>query len=529
MRIVPVVAPVGFAYFSHAPRFLPRRFGAPGAQDILSATWLVRLRSLPLRGKGLITVVGVVAAAVGTSTYFSFRYWQREIATAGEQQVLLAATSARATLESTLPLGRSGPARHALRQLLEGTPLTSARAYAADGTIIVSANPSEEGSRARGVWIPSPRELPTEGLVRVDPGGDLLRVYVPVAVPDPAVLELELSVAALRAGLEQGARLGVGLVVVSVLVLGITVLTMLEREVVGPLRRIEGVLSGSPAGEAGGGDEVHALEVSLRRLVAREREAEEEAAERERLLAEQEGLAEVGELAAEMAHEFKRPLASIRSAIDLLEQEYVLEGTGKDVLSAVNGQLERLTDTMQDLFSLARPVSLEPAVVHLDEVLDGALLEVARLPGGGRLEVRRRYGIEAPAVEGDARRLTQAFQNVLANAVEAMPEGGVLTVAVRELPDDLVEVSVTDTGGGIPQEQIERAVRPFYSTKPLGTGLGLPLVARIVASHRGRLVLESGLGQGTTVRIILPASPAAGEREGTRWHPNGSSLSTTTT
>jgi two-component system sensor histidine kinase AtoS len=99
--------------------------------------------------------------------------------------------------------------------------------------------------------------------------------------------------------------------------------------------------------------------------------------------------------------------------------------------------------------------------------------------------------------------LRQAFLNILANAVEAMPGGGHLYLATRR-DGNTVVVSITDTGPGLEPAEVERVLSPFYSTKPLGTGLGLPLVARIVSAHRGGLAFESRPGKGTTVRISLP-------------------------
>ncbi|HKJ03310.1 MAG TPA: ATP-binding protein, partial [Longimicrobiales bacterium] len=224
-------------------------------------------------------------------------------------------------------------------------------------------------------------------------------------------------------------------------------------------------------------------------------------------LAAQEGLAEVGELAAEMAHEFKRPLASIRTAVSVLQQEYELDQGGKEVLNAANAQLERLHETMQDLFSLAKPLVAGGSAVELREILDEALTELGGLPGIESVEVHRTYGAVSVLVPGDARRLRQAFLNVLANAVEATPGGGHITVSA-EVRRDGVEVAITDTGHGLEPQEVERIMKPFYSTKPLGTGLGLPLVARIIAAHGGGLALESRPGRGTTVRITLPVVSA---------------------
>jgi len=228
-------------------------------------------------------------------------------------------------------------------------------------------------------------------------------------------------------------------------------------------------------------------------------------------LADREGLAQVGELAAEMAHEFKRPLASIRTAVSVLQQEYELDDGGRQVLTAVNGQLERLHETMQDLFSLAKPLVLEESSVELAEILDEALSELVGLPGIEGVEVHRAYAYGAIKVPGDGRRLRQAFLNIMANGVEAMSslDGGRLTVAMQALPGKQVEVAITDTGHGLEPHQVEQALKPFYSTKPRGTGLGLPLVARILAAHGGGLAIESRPRRGTTVRITLPVVPTA--------------------
>jgi len=103
--------------------------------------------------------------------------------------------------------------------------------------------------------------------------------------------------------------------------------------------------------------------------------------------------------------------------------------------------------------------------------------------------------------------------NLLTNAVEATGRDGTVSVLVRPDPD-FVEVSVSDNGPGLTPEAAEAAVKPFYSTKPQGTGLGLPLVARIVSAHRGGLSIESSPGAGTTVRILLPTDPETPPRRG---------------
>ncbi|HSW29961.1 MAG TPA: ATP-binding protein [Longimicrobiales bacterium] len=478
-------------------------------------SWVRRARSLPVRGKLLLTVLGAAVAALGASTYLSFRYWENEALASAQRQALLAAASTQATLESAIRLGKLAPAHHALTRLREEADVTLARVYGPDGRILLSADAYEEGTRAGAVFIPDAAELPRSGIVRASADREAVRAYLPVAIPEAGVLEVEFSVAPTMAAMERGARLGMGLMAVSLLAVGIVVVTMFEREVVAPLHRMDVLLRASAdrRGADAPRDELHNLERSVAQLLEKERAVQAQAVDQGRQLAAREGLAQVGELAAEMAHEFKRPLASIRTAMSVLQQEYELDDGGREVLKAVDGQLERLHETMQDLFSLAKPLVMEEGAVEIAEVLNEALSELVGTPGIEKVEVHRAYAPGGIHVPGDGRRLRQAFLNVMANGVEAMtPEGGHLTLAMQALPGPSVEVSITDTGYGLEPDQVQKALSPFYSTKPLGTGLGLPLVARIVAAHGGGLAIESRPKRGTTVRITLPvvASPGAG-------------------
>jgi signal transduction histidine kinase len=144
------------------------------------------------------------------------------------------------------------------------------------------------------------------------------------------------------------------------------------------------------------------------------------------------------------------------------------------------------------------------------------------------MRVTRAYAPSLPPIRGDARRLRQAFANLMLNGMEAMPEGGEIRLQTSTCPDGCNRVSIFDDGPGIPEAEIERIFLPFYSTKPQGTGLGLPLVARVIAAHGGRIAVESGEGEGTTIHIDLPPAADTGEPGVRPCRENVSSLSTTT-
>jgi signal transduction histidine kinase len=190
----------------------------------------------------------------------------------------------------------------------------------------------------------------------------------------------------------------------------------------------------------------------------------------------------------------------------------------------VNEQLDHLTETMRDLFSLAKPVGLEAEEIGLNDILDDALLALSGHPALQGVTVVRDYGAGNARLSGDRKRLEQAILNLVLNGLEAMPGGGRLTLRTHQLPPDRVEIEVQDTGVGIPAGELEKITLPFYSTKPSGTGLGLPLVTRVIAAHEGTLALESEPGKGTTVRVRLRARAQPGRlMEAASWQTRESS------
>ncbi len=219
-------------------------------------------------------------------------------------------------------------------------------------------------------------------------------------------------------------------------------------------------------------------------------------------LVQSEKLAGIGRLAAGVAHEINNPLAVILGYAKLLRRRS--EGALADDLGKVEEEAHRAQAIVEGLLDLSRPIGAAP------ERLDLAALcreTVGRLGQAGRLD-----GVEV-AVEGEAgvtghaQKLGQVVANLVRNAAEAAGPGGRVGVALRQLADGGAEVSVTDTGPGLPPEALERLFEPFYTTKPRGTGLGLAVSLGIVQAHGGRLEAESPAGGGARFTVRLPAAP----------------------
>jgi two-component system, sporulation sensor kinase E len=237
-------------------------------------------------------------------------------------------------------------------------------------------------------------------------------------------------------------------------------------------------------------------------------------------------------LAASVAHEIGNPLNALHIHLQLMEREVKkLKGGGWQVtsdkknssrfthqaspdttesakkleqyLDVAKGEINRLDYIITQFLQAIRPVPPQLKPDSLNEVVEKTL-ELLRPELVNRgLTVTMKLARRLAAAPIDTMQLQQVLVNLIKNAMQAMTRGGTLTLQTGE-NDDGVWVSVADTGGGIPQEQINRIFEPFYTTKKKGSGLGLMIVQRIVRAHNGRIELESHVGRGTTFRIWLP-------------------------
>ncbi|HXV62921.1 MAG TPA: response regulator [Vicinamibacteria bacterium] len=245
-------------------------------------------------------------------------------------------------------------------------------------------------------------------------------------------------------------------------------------------------------------------EKRFRELFRETRLAYEELKRTQEKLIRSERLAAVGELAAQIAHEIRNPLAAISNSVGVLRRDLELQGDDRRLLEVVHEEAQRLGRIVADFLKFARPRPLHRTPLNLVEVLDDLLLLLSQQHALGlaqsQIKIEKDYQEELPPVSLDAAQTREALWNLLVNAVEAMPGGGTLRVVVAgsEKGDDFVEVTVSDTGKGIRPEDMERIFQPFHTTKADGTGLGLAIVQRVVEAHAGEVLVESTAGQGSS-------------------------------
>ncbi len=234
-------------------------------------------------------------------------------------------------------------------------------------------------------------------------------------------------------------------------------------------------------------------------------------------------------LAASVAHEIGNPLNALHIHLQLMERE--LKKISRDsrneerepdthssagsrasafdirrfeqYLDVAKGEINRLDYIITQFLHAIRPAAPQLKLISLNDVVEKSLDLLQPELNNRGLEVKTKLARRLSAVPADAMQMQQVLVNLIKNAMQATTKGGTLTLQTGEGADG-VWVSVSDTGGGIPQEQINRIFEPFFTTKKKGTGLGLMIVQRIVRAHGGRIELESHTGRGTTFRVWLP-------------------------
>jgi two-component system NtrC family sensor kinase len=226
-------------------------------------------------------------------------------------------------------------------------------------------------------------------------------------------------------------------------------------------------------------------------------------------VAQSERLASIGMLAAGVAHEVNNPLGGILALTALTVEDMPKDDPNRENLEEVIHQTERCRDIVKGLLEFSRQSKGNMENVDLNKVLKDTLALVARQASFFNVTVACDLDPDLPPVMADRSQFQQVFLNLLLNAAQAMEERGVITVVTRDrISEDSVEVAISDTGRGIPAEQVDRIFDPFFTTKESGqgTGLGLSIAYGIVTTHGGSISVHSEVGKGSTFTIRMPVA-----------------------
>jgi len=264
------------------------------------------------------------------------------------------------------------------------------------------------------------------------------------------------------------------------------------------------------------------VECYSRTLEEKVRERAEELRRKDEKLRQSEKLASIGLLASGVAHELNNPLGSILMNVNLLMEEFNETPTLYSELQKIDKDAMRCKRIIDDLLDFSRPYNLKKVPCNIGSLVESTLDIIKSGLDSKRITVIKEFSSNnLPLVYCDPDRIQRVLINITLNAVQAMPEDGILTVAIRP-NGNFVEVDVRDTGLGIPQGIRHKVFDPFFTTKKEGSGLGLSISYRIIHDHGGKIEIESIttdelnlkagiLSTGTTVKILLPVEGVANE------------------
>jgi len=250
------------------------------------------------------------------------------------------------------------------------------------------------------------------------------------------------------------------------------------------------------------------LAIENARLYRNLEEVHQELKETQTFLVHLEKMVALGEMSTTIAHEIKNPLTSIGGFARRLDRNFSEESQEKKYSQTIIKEVSRLEKILKDLLSYTRDESLIFRELDLRDVLEESLSMVIEGIRSGGVQLVKEYAEEIPLVKGDSVQLKQSFFNLINNASQAMKERGTLFLRVFPFSRNgspCVRVEVEDTGKGIDPENLHNIFNPFYSTKESSLGLGLPIVHKIITSHRGQIEVDNHPGTGVKFIVTLPA------------------------
>lgn len=221
----------------------------------------------------------------------------------------------------------------------------------------------------------------------------------------------------------------------------------------------------------------------------------------EELLNKSDTLAAIGQLAAGVAHEVRNPLTVIKGFIQLFQ---INKEDQEKYFDLMLSEIERIEAILQEFLSIAKTDEISTEKKNIYQIFKNVVSLINTKAIMTNIQVELYTDSKDIIIECSENQLKQVFINILQNSIEAMPDGGRISIHIKEIGKDGIIISVIDKGIGIPEERIKRLGEPFYSTKEKGTGIGLMLSYKIIESHQGNISIMSEVGVGTTVTIYLP-------------------------
>jgi len=507
-----------------------------------------------LKAKFIVTAILILTAGIGVSSWRTLKMQRDQLVMAAEEKVVLLTDIIERSITTAMLEGRRRDVQAIIQEVGRHPDIERLWILDPEGRIRISSDPEERGKRVTPPRLERYMGYLEKNLPFVfeeEENGRRVHSIVKPILNRPecygchepnrkinGILHIDLSLAKVKAQIASLHTSALFSAILTIASLSVAFWLLISRQVSRPvallmqtMRRVEGG-DLSARVKVTARDDLGRLGESFNYMIQSLQEAKRALeAEHQRQLEQAQKMASLGQLASAIAHEVKNPLAGVSGAMQVLAEDYPPDDPKREIIEEMLHQIKRLDKTVKDLLSYARPASPEPVPCNPHDLIERTLLFIRQQVRDSQVTIVTDYAENLPPIHADPRQIQQVFLNIALNAIEAMPEGGTLTITTRVAGGrspaksgqgeqgsspvaghrspvtDFVEVSITDTGHGIPPEDLERVFQPFFTTKHKGTGLGLSICQKIVEQHGGTIHIESDAGKGTTVFVRLPVEP----------------------
>lgn len=475
----------------------------------------------------IATTISLLVAGIFIYTSFNVRHQQEMLIETARESTELLLHTVESSIYNTMHLGNVQDVGAILSMVGQHNQLVGVRIFHPHGVILRSSVPSEVGRSVNAndyKVYQSPRNY---SIFNIAPHGEVLAMVKPIYNEASChachgskarvigILNIDYSLNRTKMQMLDASRIFVISSIAITVFLAITISFLLVRFVKRPLDNMVDTMLKVEQGDFAvrivykGKDEIGRLIESFNSMVDRLEVAQKELEQLHfQQLERADRLASIGEMAAGIAHEIKNPLAGISAAVTIIKDDMSSDDPRGAILGEVIEQVKRLDKTVNDLLFFGKPSLPELTCVDLNSILSTTLKFASQHRGGTNVEKRIQFKEDLPPVYADDKQMQQVFLNIVLNAYQAMPSGGVLGVTsslVMRGDVEYVRVDISDTGSGIPPQILEKIFTPFYTTKAQGTGLGLPICNKLVKLHKGDIRVTSDDTNGTIFTVELPS------------------------
>lgn len=473
-----------------------------------------------------VIVISITLLTFGISafTFLNLQKEQTQLINSARESTEILLNTIEGSIFNSMRIGNTEDVQTIL-QMVGRHQLIAVRIFHPHGVVLKSSRPTEVGKPVDNEDYQLYINNQKEGVFSGGPQGETLKMLKPIYNEPPCypchgsktkvigVLNVNYSLLETRKRMMEATNIFIISTIAIIMFLSAAISLVMLKFVRKPLNLIVGNMAKVEQGDLSvrmrpsGKDEVGRLIVSFNSMVDRLDVAKKELDQFHfEQMERADRLASVGEMAAGIAHEIKNPLTGIAAAITIIREDFPPADPRTEIINEVLEQIKRLDKTVNDLLFFGKPTLPEPTCVNVNTILKKTIMFASQHRGGKNVEKRLELHDDLPAVYVDPKQIQQVFLNLILNALQAMRDGGVLTITTAQVERDgknWARVDIADTGPGIPEEILGKIFTPFFTTKAQGTGLGLAICYKLISQHGGNIFVKSEAGKGTVFTVEL--------------------------